>query len=354
MKHIIFFNIDNCYEDYSYLIENIEHLNDTEWLSRNKLRGFFNIGRNKQTVKRCEVDQIPSVRYFECPRGEISHREPSALYSNADIIKKYHDEILKISKNDEETNKTSLSELSSIYYSDENKTTCSARIPLSIYAQIQERQIINNTGFISAVSSGNTYFHIRIKINEENLFDLQYLALLLTRFNDLVKQNRLSVVLLSNKLPLSYFPFYDYSNSQQTEELNAAHNIFSRYLRLLSKENTGIIYAPKFAWRDNVLVPELIPMDYKISSAGSSFFPIAIINEASYNKLFVSNDGSSDTEPSSFIKKEDLWQGGSDAQNKKTLFNVGDFVFITLIPTILRRRFLRILPKHHGIVSSNL
>ena len=48
MKHIIFLNIDNCHEDYSYVIENLELLNDTEWLSRNNLQGFFNIGKNKQ------------------------------------------------------------------------------------------------------------------------------------------------------------------------------------------------------------------------------------------------------------------------------------------------------------------
>lgn len=327
MKHIIFFNIDNCHEDYSYVIENIELLNDTKWLSRNKLQAFFNIGKNKQMVKRCEVSQIPSVRYFECPKGEIVQTKTSTLYSNVDIIKKYHDEVLKISKNDEETNKTVLSELSSIFYLDENKTTCSAQIPLSIRTQIYKRQSISIDDFISAVKSGDTYFHIRIKINEENLFDLQYLALLLMRFNDFVNQNRLSVVLLSDKLPLSYFPFYDYNNLEKIEELNGSYNIFSRYLRLLSKEYTGIIYAPKFVRQDNTVVPKLIPMDYKISSAGSSFFPITIINEASYNKLFVSNESSSDTEPSSYIKKDDLWQSNSDVRNKKTLFNVGGLRF---------------------------
>lgn len=327
MKHIIIFDIDNCHEDYSYLIENIELLNDIQWLSRNKLQGFFNIGKNKQMVKRCEVSQIPSVRYFECPRGEIVQTETSALYSNVDIIKKYYDEVLKNSKNDEETNKTVMSELSSIFYLDENGTTCSAKMPLSIRAQIHERQRISTARFISAVKSGNTYFHIRIKINEENLFDLQYLALLLIRFNDLVKQNRLSVVLLSDKLPLSYFPFYDYNNPEKIEELNGAHNIFSRYLRLLSKEHTGVIYAPKFIQKNNTIVPELIPMNYKISSAGSSFFPITIINEDTYNKLFASNDSSSDTKLSSFIKKENLWQSSSGAQNKKVLFNVGRLRF---------------------------
>lgn len=327
MKHIIFFNIDNCHEDYSYVIENIELLNDTEWLSRNRLSGFLSIGKNRKMVKRCEASQIPSVRYFECPKGEIVQTANSALYSNVDIIKKYHDEILKISKNDEETNKTVLSELSSIFYLDENEATCSAQMPLSILAQIHERQSISNDSFISAVKSKDTYFHIRIKINEENLFDLQYLALLLIRFNDLVNQNRLSIVLLSDKLPLSYFPFYDYNNPERIEELNGSHNIFSRYLRLLSKEYTGIIYAPKFARRDNTVVPELIPMDYKISSAGSSFFPITIINESSYNKLFVSNENSSDTEPSSYIKKDDLWQSNSNTRNKKILFNVGGLRF---------------------------
>lgn len=340
MKHIIFFNIDNCHEDYSYVIENIELLNNTEWLSRNKLRVFFSIGKNKHMVKRCEASQIPSVRYFECPKGEIVQTETSALYSNVDIIKKYHDEVLKISKNDEEINKTVLSELSSIFYLDENKTTCSAQIPLSIRTQIHKRQSISTDGFISAVKSGDTYFHIRIKINEENLFDLQYLALLLIRFNDLARQSRLSVVLLSDKLPLSYFPFYDYNNPEEIEELNRSHNIFSQYLRLLSKEYTGIIYAPKFARRNNTIVPELIPMDYKISSAGSRFFPITIINEASYNKLFVSNESSSDNEPSSYIKKDHLWQSSSDARSKKTLFNVGGLRFYNANSDDPREAFL--------------
>lgn len=327
MKHIIFFNIDNCYEDYSYVIENIELLNDTEWLNRNGLKSFFNIGKNKQTVKRCEVDQIPSVRYFECPRGEIAQKGTYASYSNADVIRKYYDEVLKIRENDEAANKAVLSRLSSIYYLDEKGMTCSAQMPLSIRAQVQERQIISNISFINAVKSEDTYFHIRIKTNKENLSDLQYLALLLIRFNGLVKQKRLSVVLLNDKLPLSYFPFYDCDNPRKIEELNEAHNIFSRYLRLLSKEHTGVIYAPKFALKNNTVVSELMPMDYKISSFGSSFFPITIINESTYNKLFVVNEDSPDTEPSSFIKKEDLWQSDRDSQNKKVLFNVGRLRF---------------------------
>jgi len=172
MKHIIFLNIDNCHEDYSYVIENLELLNDTEWLSRNNLQGFFNIGKNKQMVKRCEVSQIPSVRYFECPKGEIVQTETSALYSNVDIIKKYHDEVLKSSKNDERTNKTVLSELSSIFYLDENGTTYSAQMPLSIRAQIHERQRISTARFISAVKSGDTYFHIRIKFISESTYTI--------------------------------------------------------------------------------------------------------------------------------------------------------------------------------------
>lgn len=278
-------------------------------------------------VKRCEASQIPSVRYFECPKSESVQADTSALYSYVDIIKKYYEEVLKNTKNDEETSKKMLSELSTIFYLDENGTTCSAQMPLSIRARIQERQSISNADFISAVKSGDTYFHIRIKTNEENLSDLQYLALLLIRFTDLVKQKRLSVVLLSDKLPLSYFPFYDYNNPEKIEKLNESHNIFSRYLRLLSKEHTGVIYAPKFIQKNNTVIPELLPMDYKISSASSSFFPLAIINEDTYNKLFASNDSSSDTEPSSFIKKENLWQSSSDAQNKKVLFNVGRLRF---------------------------
>lgn len=87
MKHIIIFNIENCHEDYSYLIENIELLNNTEWLNDKGLQAFFDIGKNKQMVKRCEVNKIPSVRYFECPNGEIVKNPTSTKNSYADVIK---------------------------------------------------------------------------------------------------------------------------------------------------------------------------------------------------------------------------------------------------------------------------
>ena len=345
MKHIIIFNIENCHEDYSYLIENIELLNNTEWLNDKGLQAFFDIGKNKQMVKRCEVNKIPSVRYFECPNGEIVKNPTSTKNSYADVIKKYCDGLIRFSNNDVDSNQTILSDLSSLLYLDDNGKVCNAQLPLAIRTQFNRRETINKAELISAIKSNDTYFHIRIKTNEDKLFDLQYLALLLTRFNDLVDEKRLSVVLLSDKLPLSYFPFYDYNNaelnnSEIIKELNTSHKIFSQYLRLLSKEHTGVIYAPKFVWENNTVVPELMPMDYKISSSGSSCFPLTIVDEASYNKLFAVSDSSPDSELSSIIDKNYLWQDDSDARNKKILFNIEGLRFYNANSDNPRKAFL--------------
>ena len=319
--------MNNCEEDYSYATECIGFLKSATWLSANRgIEGFFSKAK-RNMFSRCEIVNNLATKYFECPEGIIvAHRnQDKVILDQTEIPNIFYNKLnnAKLNFGDiSEINNTILSEISSMYYSDINKNLCQIQAPCILKTKFTKREGLKTIDFINSLKNNDVYFHIRIKFNENSIYNLQYLALLLNHHGDLVANGKLSVVLLSDSMPLSYYPFCNPNNPLEIKQINDIHDNLSQYLRLLSKDNSGVIFAPRY----DGFTPTIAPMDFKKASIGSRFFPLMIINDSAYNKLFVTHDDtSSDNSLSARITKENLWDEDNSKANKYILFQTDKY-----------------------------
>lgn len=152
-------------------------------------------------------------------------------------------------------------------------------------------------------------FHIRVHLSEQRCFEkteeseiihLQYLAMLLKRVShyflldteiirveqnikmeeELNRQLKKHLTVFIVPLTSSEYPFSDYNGQIDYYTYICA----SRYLRLLSKRYTGVIYGV-----DEVMgSPVVTSLDFKKNKKCKTFFPLIIIDKNKYNDLFVS------------------------------------------------------------------
>lgn len=134
---------------------------------------------------------------------------------------------------------------------------------------------------INRKSKDNLYYHIRIKIkNDSSIMNLQYLALLLQRLEYMFQGKSIGLKRISVFIaPLSNdrYPFADSNDIIDY----SSYTTVSRYLRLLSKDYTGVIYGVI----KGDTSPQVRAIDYKDTNALYNYFPLIPINEDSYNKL---------------------------------------------------------------------
>lgn len=321
MKQLIIFDIENIQSDYSCVMECISLLKKNDFdevgnLIQKNMRNKF----HRATL----TSKIGAPRYFECPQG---HFVPLQESSKMNVLAKENlvcEEYYKITKNSK-IDDISFEYLSQLYYLNSENKCYKAELPYTFLPYLPN---INKgrTKLQEALNNNEVYYHIRIKINMETLYNLQYLGLLLKKFSTLVDQKRISVLLLSNDLPLKYYPFCNPKDEVEIKNVNDSYKTFSRYLRLLAHGNTGVIFAPFYDAEDGAYVPSVFPMNYKDASIGSKFFPLMDIGEKEYIKLFGnSNPSGEQTEDvlSSEIKRENLYKEDIFVTNKYALFQTG-------------------------------
>ncbi len=131
-------------------------------------------------------------------------------------------------------------------------------------------------------------YHIRIHLEDEcnaKLINLQYLALLLQRLENLFVGNA------ESKKRLSVFivpgggvscPYLDVNGMNDTQINNNVYRRVSGYLRLLSNEYGGIIYGAKIKGNST----EIVPIDYKVTNRTDELFPLVIVGQKNYKELF--------------------------------------------------------------------
>lgn len=149
-------------------------------------------------------------------------------------------------------------------------------------------------------------FHIRIHLTEHGnlgmplereIINLQYLSMLLKRVSQIflfdkkdenVAQIRTRKEELKSYLTVFIVPLtaseYPFSN-QYGQVDYSTYRYVSEYLRLLSKRYTGVIYGVNEEMERSIVVTSL---DFRKNSKYTTCFPLIIIGEKQYNKLFVS------------------------------------------------------------------
>lgn len=137
----------------------------------------------------------------------------------------------------------------------------------------------------------NLYYHIRIhtkpdKSWDREIVDFQYLALLLHRVSKWKRRNnkktidKLTVFLVPpNKRK---YPFKDEGGMIDEKIYDSA----SHYLRLLSKQYTGVIYGVTGTMKAQVL-----PLDFKKAGVYKTNFPLIPIDNTRYKELFQDDAG---------------------------------------------------------------
>lgn len=312
MNHLMTFDITNTQADYSYVMQCITLLENKEF---NAVGKILNENMSGKFHRIASDIKLVTPRYFECPQN-VSIKETDSINIFKDkksIYNKYYNMLQS-----EGLNRNTYDALSTIYYLDEENKSFHLSIPPVLMSHLFINDNTSKTNLSKAIDNNKVFYHIRIIVNSKELYNLQYLGLLLRKHHLLVKKKRISVVLLCNETPLKYYPFCSPIDELEIKKLNENHKLFSRYLRLLAQDNTGVIYAPKYEGNE----PIISPMNYADTSVGSNFFPLMEISSNEYLKLFGHSNDKADGELSSEIKKEDLYQPGS-TNNKYALFQTG-------------------------------
>ena len=161
---------------------------------------------------------------------------------------------------------------------------------------IRNRHALRDDDIIELIRKPQSVrYHIRIKfeyssvtgaLKENELIHLQYLAMLLESVNQYFMENgcvgkELRKYLTVFLIPATgdRYPFKDRYGKIDYETYDYA----SRYLRLLSKTYTGVIYGVNES--DNN--PVVTSLDFRKNKKCNSYFPLIIIDEKAYNSLFV-------------------------------------------------------------------
>ncbi len=320
MKHLMIFDINNIQEEYSYVMEGIT------LIQRNRYNEFASLRNNylKNKFSRTFLEgnkQVP--RYFECPREDIVNKS-----SSFDISKKVNldEEYFNILNDNKEK---VIENLEKNQYFFKNEKIVKSRIPSVIVAKYNYNIELKRKDFAVANKENNVYYHIRVNIKNDEIYNLQYLALLLKKYDKLVNGKRLSVVLISENASLKYYPFCNLQDKECINNINNDFALFSKYLRLLAQDNTGVIYAPYYERvkdSDDYIVT-VSPMNFKETTIKSKFFPIIEIGADEYNQLFNYSKEKSDNTLSSEITVNCLFNPNSTKRSKYELFKIGEYHF---------------------------
>lgn len=169
------------------------------------------------------------------------------------------------------------------YYEQPLKSGGKINIPIVSKAKRVEAKNIQNT--ILSNDSSMLHFHIRIhpqvaeKSQSRYLTNLQYLALFLQRIKqigetDIFKRLSIFIVPRSDK----YYPFLGDDGTIDFETCK----VVSHYLRLLSKEYTGIIYGVQQKGNETVVRA----LDFSDPKRYVDYFPLIPLTEKTYSILF--------------------------------------------------------------------
>lgn len=320
MKQLMIFDIKNDQSDYSRVTECILLLKDSKFndvgnLVKKEMQGKF----HRVTL----FSEVGAPRYFECPQGKFVQKSDGLhVLQEEKLMSEEYYKILK--KHD--ISDIAHDRLSELYYLNDENKCCKAEIPYSLRSYMSSTNTTSKVHLQEAVDNNEVYYHIRVQINLKTLYDLQYLGILLKKFSALVSGKRISVLLLSDNLSLKCYPFCNPKDEIEIEKVNELHKIFSRYLRLLAQDNTGVIFAPYYDKKNNGYVSNVTPMNYRDSSIGSNFFPLVDIGEKEYERFFgdsTSAISDRNNELSSEIKRENLYKQNSSKTDKYVLFQTG-------------------------------
>lgn len=314
------FEISNIQDDYSNVMEGISLIKSNRFKEFAKLKDTYLDNKFYRT-------DLPNsglvARYFECPREDIVHGSTlfDEIYSEKSIEEVYFDAQKNCNK------QTFLEELRKTQYFSQGQKKIKTNIPSAIVAKYNDIREIKIRDFINSSQNNDIYYHIRVNIKNEELYNLQYLALLLKKYKELVRSKRLTVILMGDNATIKQYPFCDPHNKDSIKCLNEDHCLFSRYLRLLAQDNTGIIYAPYFEKDGNGKqnTATISPMDFKNTSVGNNFFPIIEIGADQYNKIFTSSQHVANDNLSSKITVDNLFDKTSNKSSKFSLFQIGRY-----------------------------
>lgn len=325
MKHLIVFDIQNLQHDYSSVMECITLLSNSKFddfgdlLSKNLKDKFYRIVLEDNSV-------VP--RYFECPQARVvNYSKTCGVLDSKQIEDVYYNTL----SNDINNKANILDSLNNIFYTDDFNRTIKSIIPPSILSRIVRRVRTSRTQMEDAIDNDNINYHIRISVKSNQIYNLQYLALLLKKHQKLVKSKKISVFLLNEFATLHYYPFCNPNDMQSIKEVNESHKLFSRYLRLLAKDNAGIIYAPYYDFHKdkNLFVANVLPINFRDSSVGDIFFPLLEIGQEEYVKLFggASISLKADSILTTEISEKDLYNYKSNSRSKYSLFQIDTWRF---------------------------
>lgn len=321
MNHLLVFEIENIQADYSAVMEGISLLEGRH------IEEFDNLRKNsvlKDGFYRTALDSMTgSPRYLECPslKPVAQPSAEAAVMSMEEVWLRYY----KTLHNPAELLVSDYDKLSRLHVQKEN-TTEQVVVPNIIRGRLTKVPSITPALFREDLRQGNAFYAIRVWVDRSFPCELQYLALLLSRFPYLAREKRIFILLLDKACSCSHFPFCDPRDAEGKKELNAAHSTFSQYLRLLAKENTGVIYAPFYehASDGTPSQPIVAPLDYTSAAAGDVFFPLVMINQEEYNKLFNAGPVKSPGWLSAKIQRDSLLRSGALTEyTNRALFHLG-------------------------------
>ncbi len=325
MKHLVILDIDNIQEDYSIAMECISLLRDEKIEEAGRLINEKLVNKFYR-IPLYTNNAVP--RYFECPQlKNMNKAKKNKVNSIAEIYNSYY-QIFGNYKTILFDRSLDLDSLNMCLITEKNEVL-DVKIPDVILSKISAKENISRTQWIQLVKNNEIYYHIRIRVKSSSIYNLQYLALLLQANQDLVDEKKISVLLLNDEYCSHYFPFGDFRDIDTIYNINEAHKGFSRYLRLLAKNNTGIIFAPFFELlkEKNIYEPKIVPVNFKDSSIGENFFPLLEIDEHIYELLFCNKQNNENKSLSSVILAKDLYNDTITARNKYSLFQLGGLRF---------------------------
>lgn len=252
-NRILGFEIWNRQKDYAACLEVIRYFENAEFIRISDLeeglkQKFFDLN-----MWICDLDTTVSPRYFEEP----------LFVTDKSTGKSYQKKILK------------------------NKTFLASK-----EKQREQLKILEKTLENLYYNRENLFFYLRVHFKEglsweDDVVNFQYLALLLHRvskwgyFGNTEKRKtikKLTVFLVPTNS--GKYPFIVKDNEVDNEIYNNA----SHYLRLLSKQYTGVIYGVTGG-----NTARIMPLDFKKASAFETNFPLIPIDSLRYVELFENN-----------------------------------------------------------------
>ena len=140
----------------------------------------------------------------------------------------------------------------------------------------------------------NKNYHIRVhldkseksgKIEPKEFINLQYLALLIKSLDAQAKDEKSHY--RKRRLSVFIVPFtgntYPFQDARKNIDCDS-YLLVSQYLRLLTKEYTGMIYGVTLKKKDKTVL--IKPLDYTNNNKYENYFPILQVDEKKYELLF--------------------------------------------------------------------